>query len=83
MRVKQTVIVGALSLLLAAPALAGSCPVMVKDIDAALAAGPNISAAQVAEAKALRDKGEAQHQAGQHKESVESLKMAKAILGLM
>ena len=79
---KRILMAAILSVLFVAPAFASSCPVMVKDIDAALAASPNLSAAQLAEAKGLRDKGEAEHKAGQHGESVKTLQKAKEILGL-
>jgi hypothetical protein len=55
---------------------------MVKDIDAALESGTSLSTEQVAEVKALRDKGEAEHLAGKHAESVATLQKAKDILGL-
>ncbi len=79
---KRILMAAFLSVLFAAPAFAGSCPVMVKSIDAALAENPNLSAAQLAEVKSLRDQGEAQHEAGQHGESVKTLQKAKDILGL-
>ena len=71
-----------LSLFVSGPAFAGTCPVMVKGIDAALAAMPDLSAEKTAEVKSLRDEGDAQHKAGQHAESVETLQKAKDILGL-
>lgn len=43
---------------------------------------PDLSAEKTAEVKSLRDEGDAQHKAGQHKESVETLQKAKDILGL-
>ena len=80
--IKQTLIATAISALLVTPAFASGCPVMVKDIDAALAAGPSLSAAQIAEVKSLRDKGDALHGSGDHKDSVKTLQQAKEILGL-
>ena len=79
---KRILIAAVLSLLVSGPAFAGTCPLMVKNIDAALAAMPDLSAEQIAEAKSLRDNGDAQHKSGQHKESVETLQKAKEILGL-
>jgi membrane protein required for beta-lactamase induction len=76
----------ALAALLAAassPALAGSCPKLMKEVDAALASGPQLTAAQMTQVTKLRSEGEAQHKAGSHKDSVESLKKAKEILGIM
>ena len=72
-----------LSLFVSGPAFAGTCPLMVKDIDAALAAMPDLSTEQTAQVKSLRDEGDAQHKAAKHKESVATLQMAKDILGLM
>jgi hypothetical protein len=71
----------ALALQIAA-ASAAQCPLDMKKIDAALTANPQLSAAQLEEVKALREAGEAQHKSGQHKESVETLKKAKSILGI-
>ncbi len=66
-----------------APALAGTCPKMVKKIDAALAANPQVSAEQMTQITKLRDEGAAQHKAGSHAASVDSLNKALEILGIM
>ncbi|MEE8145382.1 MAG: hypothetical protein V3T57_08210 [Kiloniellales bacterium] len=79
---KRILTAAILSLFVSGPAFAGTCPLMVKGIDAALAAMPDLSAEKTAEVKSLRDEGDAQHQAGQHAESVETLQKAKDILGL-
>ena len=71
-----------LTVALTAPALAFQCPADVGKIDAALAAGPSLSAARIAEVKALRDSGEALHKSGKHQESVDTLAKAKEILGI-
>ncbi|MDH3594491.1 MAG: hypothetical protein OEU09_11920 [Rhodospirillales bacterium] len=63
-------------------ASAGQCPLDIKKIDAALAASPQLSAAQLDEVKTLRKTGADQHKSGQHKQSVETLHKAKAILGV-
>jgi hypothetical protein len=55
---------------------------MVKEIDAALEVNSTLSDEQVAEVTALRDQGEAEHNAGKHAESVATLQKAKDILGL-
>ena len=60
----------------ASPALAGHCPKDVKLIDAALAGQSN------AEAQSLRDKGDALHKSGTHKDSLEALHQAMEILGI-
>ena len=65
-----------------ATALANHCPMDMKQIDAALAANPKLSADQLAEVKKHRAEGEALHKAGKHQESVDELAKAKAILGI-
>lgn len=79
---KRILLAGVLSIFVVTPVFAGSCPLMVKAIDAALASNTSLSSEQVAEVKALRDKGEAEHNAGKHAESVATLQNAKDILGL-
>ena len=63
-------------------ALAAHCPDDMKKIDAALAGKPTLTADQMAEVKKLRADGEAQHKAGDHKASVETLGKAMKILGI-
>ena len=79
---KRALLVATLSFFAAGPAFAGSCPVMVASIDAALSAGTSLSTDEVAEVKALRDKGEAEHAAGKHAESIATLQNAKDMVGL-
>ena len=62
-------------------ALAGSCPKLMKEIDAALPSA-KISDAQMTEVKKLRADGEAQHKDAKHADSVASLNKAKEILGI-
>ena len=57
-------------------AFSGSCPAKIEIIDAALAKG---TAEKV---KTLRDKGEAQHKAGKHSESVTTLTDALKLAGI-
>jgi hypothetical protein len=52
----------------------------MKKIDAALAAKPQLSQAQLDEVKKLRAEGEALHKAGKHQESVDTLEKAMKIL---
>jgi hypothetical protein len=80
--VKTSLLAAALALAFSAPAFASSCPRHMAAIDAALAKNPSLSAEQLAEVKALRAQGEAEHKAGKHKESVESLVKAEKVLGL-
>ena len=63
-------------------AFAMHCPMDMKKIDEALAKKPNISADKHTELKKLRAEGEKLHNAGKHKESVDTLAKAMAILGI-
>jgi hypothetical protein len=63
-------------------AMAMHCPADMKKIDAALAANPKLSDAQLTEVKRLRADGEAQHKAGKHQESVDTLGKAMKMLNL-
>lgn len=69
-------------LLSASPALAGSCPKHMKEIDAFMETKPDVSKDMLGKAKGLRAKGEAMHKAGKHAESVAALAEAKAALGM-
>ncbi len=80
---KRIAMAAILTAVLAGPALAGQCPVDMKKIDAALAASPQISAAQMTEVVTLRAEGETQHKGGQHGAAVKTLATAKDILGVM
>jgi hypothetical protein len=77
---KKIVLLAALAMF-SATASAGSCPKLMKEIDAALPAA-KVNASQMAEVKKLRADGEAFHKAGKHADSEASLKKAKQILGL-
>lgn len=70
------------ALLFCGSALAFHCPMDMKKIDDALAAGPALSAEQLAEVKQLRADGETLHNAGKHQESVDTLAKVMAILGI-
>ncbi len=61
-------------------AMAAHCPADMKKIDAALAAKPALSEAQMTEVKKHRADGEALHKAGKHKESVDTLGKAMKLL---
>lgn len=63
-------------------ALAFHCPADMKKIDAALAAKPALSEAQMSEVKKYRADGEALHKAGKHQESVDTLAKALKLLNL-
>jgi hypothetical protein len=77
---KRIAISAAVLIALAAPAFANHCPKDMAAIDAALAKNPQLSQAQLDEVKKLRAQGEADHKAGKHKESIESLQKAEDIL---
>lgn len=62
--------------------LAAHCPKDMKKIDAALSSSPKLTAAQMTQVTTLRSKGEAQHMAGDHGSSVNTLAKAMAILGI-
>lgn len=64
---------------LSASAFAFHCPADIKAIDNALSKA-NLSAAQKSEVIQLRDEGEAQHNAGQHQEAVNTLSKAMRII---
>lgn len=64
------------------PAFAGSCPVDMRKIDAALADNPGLSAGDLERVKALRAEGEQLHKSGKHADSVARLNEAKQLLGI-
>ena len=78
MNIRSLAIAGAI-IAFATPALAGHCPADVAAIDAALAK-VSLPASQMTEVKELRDKGEAEHKAGKHGESVGNLAKAMRII---
>lgn len=67
------------SLLFAGSVLASRCPSLVHQIDQQLASASYDSDTQ-AQVKALRDQGQALHQQGKHRESVEVLEQAMDVL---
>ena len=73
---------GLLLLILSFPAMAGRCPLEMNKIDAALAASPSLSNAQLSRVMELRASGEKKHKSGKHRDSVKDLAEAKKLLGL-
>jgi hypothetical protein len=63
-------------------ALAHNCPNEMKAIEAKLAAGTTLSAADTAKVRTLLAQGEAAHKAGNHDESMKLLGEAKKIVGI-
>ncbi len=78
---RKIAIVSAVVLSMTGQAFAGQCPSMVKAIDAALQTA-SLSEADKAKVMELRNKGEAEHKAGSHAESVNTLNEAKKMLGM-
>jgi len=79
---KTRIAFGLLALALSGAAFAHHCPTDMKAIDEALAANPKLTEMQMSEVRMLRAKGEEQHMAGQHDESVATLHKAMEILGI-
>ena len=79
---KRSLAMAAALMFASATAFAFHCPKDMKEIDAALAKKPKLSAEQMKEVTKLRADGEALHKAGKHQESVDTLAKAKGILGL-
>lgn len=77
-----TAVIAAGLLAAAAPAYAGSCPKHMKAIDAYLEMNKDVPADKLAQVKALRMQGEADHKAGKHAESVKALTDAEKMLGI-
>jgi hypothetical protein len=67
--------------LIAAPAFASQCPALMGQIDEALATA-DISEEERAQVLELRQRGEEEHEAGNHEASEQTLEEAKAILGI-
>ena len=61
---------------------AGSCPILIKEVDSKLATAKELSEKQVAEIEKLRKEGEEAHNTGKHKESVKLLQEAIAKLNI-
>lgn len=70
----------ALPLALPVSVWASQCPIQMAQIDELLAKNPEVSAEELAEAKALRASGEAAHKAGNHDKAVADLAKAIEIL---
>jgi hypothetical protein len=77
----RTLAAAAVVAFLSVPALAGQCPNMVGQIDAALAATPGLSDDVKAQVTELRNKGEELHNSGDHQASVDTLAEALNLLG--
>jgi len=78
---KRLLLTGVAVLLLTTSVSAGQCPGLVKKVDEALASS-QLSEADKAKVMELRNKGESQHAAGNHAESVATLNEALQALGM-
>ncbi|MEM7172870.1 MAG: hypothetical protein AAF530_22085 [Pseudomonadota bacterium] len=79
---KKQILAAVFALAMTAPAFAGSCPLMINQIDEALAAAPDLDESTKTQVMLLRDQGEALHNEGNHDESIAVLHQAKALLGI-
>jgi len=80
---KRLILAGVASVFIITTAQAGSCPLQMTKIDAALPSKmAGLSASDLAEVKSLRAKGEAKHKSGDHGGSVAALDKAIKILGI-
>ncbi len=77
---KRTLLVTAVALTLATPAFANQCPTLMNKIDATLQTA-QIDDDTKAKVMELRQTGEAQHTAGDHQASEDSLNAALKLLG--
>lgn len=77
---KHVAIAGVLVLGLSAPAYAGSCPRLSKQVTAELSKSM-LPAAKKAEITKLRDQGDSLHKTGKHADSVRVLRQALSMLG--
>ena len=79
---KKIVMILLSSFLITSYANAGSCPILIKEVDAKLATAKELSEKQVAEIEKLRKEGEEAHNTGKHKESVKLLQEALSKLNI-
>jgi len=71
-----------LAMVWATPAVAGSCPTDLKELDEALAKGSKLEAGDLDKVKQWRAEGERLQKAGKHKRDVDTLEKAKVKLGI-
>ena len=71
-----------LAMVWATPAVAGSCPTDMKEIDEALAKGTKLKAGDLDKIKQQRAEGERLHKAGKHRRALDTLEKAKVELGI-
>ena len=79
---KKIVMILLSSFLITSYANAGSCPILIKEVDAKLATVKELSEKQVTEIEKLCRDGKEAHKTGKHKESVKSLQEALTKLNI-
>ena len=79
---KKIVMILLSSFLITSYANAGSCPILIKKVDAKLATAKELSEKQMTEIEKLRKEGEEAHNTSKHKESVKLLQEALAKLNI-
>ncbi len=77
--IKRLALAAVVTVAFAGQATAGHCPADVKAIDNALAK-MSVPADKKSEVMSLRDQGDSQHKAGNHKEAVDTLSKAMRII---
>ena len=82
MKIISSAMATAVLLAMSLPAFAGSCPLDMRQIDAALADNPGLSASDMERVQELRAEGEMLHKSGNHADSVARLDEAKKLLGI-
>jgi hypothetical protein len=80
MKLRTLIAVASMLAVVSTPVLARHCPQDMKKIDAALAANPKLSDADLKEVKRLRAEGEKLHNQGNHPQSEETLAKAMKLL---
>jgi hypothetical protein len=78
---KKTALIVALSMMLAGPALAGECPILMTNIDEAMKTA-TVDDATKLKITELAAKGKAEHEAGDHAASVATLNEALALIAM-
>ncbi len=80
---KRFMLAGAASIFFITAAQAGSCPLGIAKIDAALPIKmAGMSAGDLAKVKSLRAQGAAKHKSGDHGSSINAINQALKILGV-
>jgi len=77
---KKILIAASVTMVLAAPALANSCPILMNEIDLAMASETHADPQVLKQIQDLRAEGEALHKAGKHAQAVEKLEHALELI---